>query len=599
MLALRKPATATAGASRDLRRSSGLAQALDIKLVGANAAAEIVGEEQTAARSNYFIGRDSKKWQTKVPSYSKVRYRNVYPGIDLLYYGSSQHRLEYDFVLAPGADAQAIAMRFRGARHLALNAQGDLVVGLADGGELIHRAPAIYQERRGQREPVGGRCVMRGRDTVGFELAAYDRSRPVYIDPGLVYSTYLGDTGSETGNGIAVDADGNAYIIGTTNSVHYPVTMGSAQDTNPDPGNAVAFITKLNTTGSGIVYSSYLGGTFGSLGNGIAIDSTGSVYVTGETTSNDFPTTTGAFLTAVGVFDVADAFVAKLSPDGSALDYSTYLGGNHTKTECSTCEDLGSAIAVDSTGHAYVSGNTDSSDFPTTVGAFNTTTTGGSLLFVTKLAADGSALDYSTFIGDSIFPSSIAVDSSGNAYAANTTSGNCPHTSGAFQTSSGGLFDACVTKVSTDGKALEYSTFLGGSQSEEPSGIAVEFVEPRVHHGLHAIEQFSHDDRRVPGRQRGRPVRLRDQAQRRRCERGLFDLSRRRRCRQRRGQRRGNRSRFKWRRIRDRQLLVFVSSHARRISNRQALSAPRAGWLRQQADARRLGPALLDVPGRH
>ena len=461
-----------------LRAGGAPASVLRMSLVGSDAAAPIVGEDGVASTSNYLIGNDPGRWRRHVPAYARVRYRHVYPGIDLVYYGPRRDRLEYDFVLAPAADPAAIALRFDGASSLTLNDAGDLIVGLGDGGTLVHRAPTIYQEHDGKREAVDGRCVLRDAHTIGFELAAYDRSRPVFIDPGLVYSTFLGSTAAESGNGIAVDSSKNAYVVGTTLSMNYPTTVGSAQATNPDPGNAVAFVTKLTDDGTGLVYSTYLGGTFGSRGVAITVDDSGSAYVTGETTSNDFPTTTGAFRTSVGTFDVDDAFVVKLSPDGSTLVYSTYLGGNHQAHSCTTCQDIGTGIAVDTAGAAYVTGSTDSTDFPTTAGGFETALTDFPSVFVAKLMDDGSGLVYSTFVGDIVpgYPSSIAVDRSQhpNAFVARSVSADCPHTMGAFQTSSGGLFDGCVTRLSEDGSGLVYSTFLGGSQSELVHGIALD-----------------------------------------------------------------------------------------------------------------------------
>jgi len=294
---------------------------LAMTLSGANAAPRIVGEDPQVSTSNYFVGNDPAKWRTSVPNYGRTRYQDVYPGIDLVYYGTRRRGLEYDFVLAAGADPDAIAICFDGARRLRLDGNGDLVVTLAAGGTLVHHAPVAYQERDGRREPVEARTVLTGSDRIGFELAAYDRARPVYIDPGLVYATYLGGTADDYGTAIAVDGAGNAYVTGITDSADFPTTAGAVVPTPPGGGNM--FVAKVAADGSGLVYSTYLGGdkldNFED-GRGIAVDGNGSAYLTGEVgQGGDFPTTAGAFQRTFGG-GYSDAYVAKLSPDGSALE---------------------------------------------------------------------------------------------------------------------------------------------------------------------------------------------------------------------------------------------------------------------------------------
>ncbi len=451
-------------------------QVVRITAIGANPAARGEGLELQPAISNYFIGGDPRGWRVNVPTYARVRYASVYPGIDLIYHATPARELEYDFALAPGADPGSIALRIEGASALDLGPSGDLVIRLADGSELVHRAPFVYQLRDGVREPISGRCVLLGKDTIGFRVAAYDRARPLYVDPTLAYSTFLGGSGQESGNGIAVDANGNAYVVGSTSSSNFPTTAGVVQPSSPDAGNLVAFVTKLNPSGTGLVYSTYLGGTFGSFGSAIALDSSGNAYVTGNTISNDFPTTAGAYRTSVGTLSVDDAFVSKLNATGTGLAYSTYLGGIHGTSGRSGQEDYAYAIAVDANGNAYVSGSTDSTDFPTTAGAFQTSSADASKAFVTKLQTDGSSLVYSTFLGDSLAgeTTGIAVDSAGSAYTTTTTTGDCPATAGAFRTTRPGNFDLCVSKLNPAGSALVYSTFLGGAQSEISGGIAID-----------------------------------------------------------------------------------------------------------------------------
>src|SRR3989442_1243037 len=344
---------------------------LRMKFVGANPAPAVAGVGELPGKSNYFVGNDPKKWRANVPTYAKVRYQDLYPGIDLVYYGN-QRQLEHDFVVSPGADPKAITLAFEGMDGVAIDALGDLVL-RADGGEVHLRKPVVYQEQNGQRAVIPTRYVLKAERQVVFEVAAYDINKPLVIDPTLVYSTFLGGSGGDQGNGIAVDAVGNAYVTGSTGSSNFPTTAGAFQTTLGPGGDA--FVTKLNPTGSALVYSTYLGGTGFDEGFGIALDAAGNTYVTGETFSLDFPIL-GAFQsTSGGDFD---SFVTKLNPTGSALVYSTYLGGASL--------DDGLGIALDAAGNAYVTGLTSSSNFPTTLGAFQPNVLGGGGdTFVTKL----------------------------------------------------------------------------------------------------------------------------------------------------------------------------------------------------------------------
>jgi len=458
--------------------------ALRMSLVGAASKPLVSGLEAQPGKVNYFIGKDPAQWRTNVPTYAKVHYREVYPGIDLVYYGNPR-QLEYDFVLAPGADPKKIVLGFKGADKLEIDAQGGLVLHAA-GGDIRQHKPVIYQTIDGVRREIAGGYVRKGADRVGFEVAAYDTSQPLIIDPVLLYSTYLGGSGSggDTGNGIAVDADGNAYVTGYTTSLDFPTTLNAFQSVFA-PASPNAFVTKLNPTGTGLVYSTYLGGSDSDAARGIAVDANGSAYVTGSTRSNDFPTTAGAFQpTFTAPAGVGTAFVTKLDPSGSTLVYSTYLGGS------GVYGDFSSGIAVDSAGNAYVIGTTSSNDFPTAA-AFQPTLAGGSRFgaqnaFVTKLNSSGSALVYSTYLGgtSSRAPDSgygIAVDVDGNAYVTGyTTSNNFPTTPGAFQPAISGPYfsggipqDAFVTKFNPAGSVV-YSTYLGGSYDDSGVGIAVD-----------------------------------------------------------------------------------------------------------------------------
>jgi hypothetical protein len=443
------------------------ASVLRIKLVAANPATKTVGLDELAGKSNYFIGNDPQKWRTNVANYARVQYREIYPGVDLVYYGN-QGQLEHDFVVAPGANPKIIRMRFEGDRGHKLAANGDLVLSIK-GGEVRLQKPRIYQEIGGVQREVAGRYVPKGKRQVGFAVAAYDTTRPLVIDPVLFYSTYLGGSDYDQSNGIAVDASGDAYVTGYTSSSNFPTTTGAFQ--TAFGGASDAFVTELNPTGSALVYSTYLGGSGYDQGNGIAVDASGNAYVTGSTSSTNFPSSSGASQTASG--GGTDAFVTKLDPTGSALGYSTYLGG--------VDEDQGTGIAVDALDNAYVTGFTFSSTFPTTPGAFDTIFGGTPFLedaFVTKLNPLGSGLVYSTYLGGSDVDQGrgIAVEASGNAYVTGYTySSNFPTTTGAFQTTfGGGSFDAFVTKLNPAGSApLLYSTYLGGFNYDVGLGIAV------------------------------------------------------------------------------------------------------------------------------
>jgi hypothetical protein len=300
------------------------AGALRMKLLGASPA-DLSGVDEMAAKTNYFTGNDPKKWHANVPTYAKVKYRSVYPGIDLIYYGN-QRQLEYDFVVAPGADPRRIWLDLRGARSLARDGAGDLVLAMGDGDMRWHK-PVAYQEKNGVRQEVAAGYVVSGGNRVGFELGAYDRTQPLFIDP-LIYSTYLGGSGYDEGLGITVDSARNAYIVGVTQSTDFP-TVNPVQPTFG--GDSDVFVAKFNSTGSAITFSTYLGGSSYDTGAGIAVDRAGNVYVTGYTTSNDFPTVNALQpVRARGGNQGYDAFVAKLDPTGSALIYSTYLGETGT-----------------------------------------------------------------------------------------------------------------------------------------------------------------------------------------------------------------------------------------------------------------------------
>ena len=413
---------------------------LRMKLVGANSAAKVEGIEELPGKSNYFIGNDPKKWCTNVPTYRKVTYKGVYPRVDLVYYGN-QRQVEYDFVVAPGADPNQIRMALAGAGFvpaagrpqgvpLHVDPNGDIVAHVGDGEIRFHK-PLVYQPGSGKRQltthnapgagdqgqlttdSFQGHFILEASNEVHFHVSNYDRTRPLVIDPTLSYSTYLGGGSNDYASSIAIDSAGNAYVAGYTSSTDFPTV--NALQPHYAGGSFVgldAFVAKLNAAGSALVYSTYLGGSADDYGYGIAVDSSGNAHVTGFTGSTDFPTVNPLQATNHGG---GDAFVAKLNAAGSALVYSTYLGGSSY--------DDAQGIAVDSSGNAYVTGITQSTDFPT-VNPLQASYGGGSAdAFVAKLNAAGSALVYSTYLGgsDLDYGYGIAVDSSGNTYVTGRT----------------------------------------------------------------------------------------------------------------------------------------------------------------------------------
>jgi hypothetical protein len=433
-----------------------------MKLLGANPASDVSGVDEMPGKSNYFIGNDAKKWHTNVPMYAKVKYKSVYSGIDLVYYGN-QRQLEYDFVVAPGADPRRIQLGVRGARKISRIEDGDLVLAM-DAGEIRWHKPVAYQEKGGARQEIAVRYAINGKNRVGFQVADYDLRRPLFIDP-LIYSTYLGGSGGDQCTGIAVDNLGNAYVTGNTASTDFPTKNPLQPSYN---GGADAFVAKLNPSGSALVYSTYLGGSGGDGGYGIAVDSSGNAYITGQTSSTNFPTMSPLQPSIGGGY--YDAFVAKLNATGSALVYSTYLGGSGA--------DWGYSVAVDSSGNAYVTGYTGSANFPTMNPLQPASGSNGvnGDAFLAKFDSTGSALVYSTYLGGSGFDEGLAVaaDNFGNAYVTGLSDSTDFPTMNPLQPTCGGNGCAFVAKLNPTGSALLYSTYLGGSGGDAGQGIAVD-----------------------------------------------------------------------------------------------------------------------------
>ncbi len=446
--------------------SGGTPKALKLKLIGASSQTRLEGLNPLPGKSNYFIGNDPRDWRTDIPNFSRLRYREAYPGIDLVYYGT-QKQLEYDFVLAPHADPKQIKLVFEGARETKIDDQGDLRLSLGE-DQLLMRKPVIYQEEHGERREIAGSFAINGRGELGFEIGGYDPSRKLIIDPVMDFSTFYGGSGTDIGYGIAVDQPGNIYITGQTWSPNFPTKrpyssmLGGAND---------AFVMKLNPTGTEVIFATYLGGRNpGDRGWGITVDNSGNVYFAGETGSINFPVVNAAQPSFRGT---SDAFVAKLNNNGNTLLYSTYLGGFFY--------DTAYAIAIDRLNNVYVTGHTEAANFPIK-NALQPRLQGARDAFVTKFNANGGIV-FSTYLGgdptltggrDDEAGYGIAVDSQFNIYVAGFTgSPNFP-TVNAYQANLGGVIDGFITKINAEGSELIYSTFLGGSGSEKVRGIALD-----------------------------------------------------------------------------------------------------------------------------
>jgi len=463
VLVLTPPATSSdvPGARRPqpLPASDATPIVVRMRLVGARSDATIIGLDQLPGRNHHLIG-DRGRWRRDVPTFARVRYADVYPGVSLVFYGS-ERELEYDVVVAPGADPAAVALAFDGADALRIDEGGDLILATA-AGELRLRRPVIYQESAGTRRPVDGGYVLDdGR--VRFRVAAWDRERPLIIDPVLGYSTPLGGVSNDQGFGIALDTDGNAYVTGSTISSNFPVSATPVQPLRA--GVTDVFVTKLDPSGSTIVYSTFLGGSGDEAGNAIAVDAAGNAYVTGTTSSNNFP--------VVGAFQATtrggnEAFVAKLDPSGSTLVYSTYIGSN--------TDDVANGIAIDALGNAYITGSTQSSTFPNNnaVVCLGVKSTGVDA-FVLRLNASGATVDYCRFIGGTgtDIGQGIAADAAGNVWVVGSTNSASIGVVNALQPTLGGNLDGFVARLNPLG-AIVYLTYLGGSFDDEAFAVAVD-----------------------------------------------------------------------------------------------------------------------------
>jgi hypothetical protein len=460
------------------KSTSAQSVAFEMAILGANPQSRPVGRSQLPGKVNYFIGSKPESWRTDIPTYARVEYAAVYPDIDLVYYGS-EGRLEHDFVVHPGARPDTIRLKYSGVGRVRLASNGDLLLDVR-GHEIRQQAAVIYQRNKdGVRDDVRGRYVLYANNEVSFRVALYDQQRPLIIDPALVYSTFLGGSGQDAANAMAIDSDGNAYIAGSTTSADFPTTPGAFQENDPTPTQHYShpFVAKLNATGTALVYSTYLGGIADESATSIAVDTTGNAFVAGYTGANNFPTTPNSLqphfagCRFIQVSTHCKGFLTKLNPTGSALLYSTYLGG--------TDQDEITALAIDSGGVVYLTGTTYSNDFPTTPGALKTTFDHNgappdyaSNAFVTKIdpsRAGIAGLIYSTYLGGTnAAGKAIAVDPTGAAYVTGTALvKDFPVTPGAFR-SPGAIW---IAKLNLAGSALIYGATLGTGNARNGTGI--------------------------------------------------------------------------------------------------------------------------------
>ncbi|MBM3764173.1 MAG: hypothetical protein FJW32_02170 [Acidobacteria bacterium] len=466
--------------------------ALYAELIGANRNATPNLGRAPETMANFFIGADSSKWLTDVPVYSRVHYSGVYPGIDVEYHGENGV-LEHDFIVAPNADPAAIRMSFKGADGVRLDREGNLEISIGR-KKVSWRKPVLYQDTDQGRRQVEGAYRLDSSGQASFSVGAYDKSKTLVIDPVVQYLSYIGRANLDGVSRIAADANGNVYLTGFTFDSNFPATPGAYQANAAGASTGNVIVAKMNAAGTAATYITQFGGASMDLGFAVAVDASGNVYLAGGTASNNFPTTTGAVKTAFTSqsTSAAHCYVTKLNASGNALVYSTYLGGRGT--------DRCYAVAADSAGNAYVTGRTNSTDFPVSEGAPQASYRGGvvqktealipigndpSDAFVAKLNPSGSAVVYATYVGGSSNDTgtAIAVDAQGNAYVAGVTNSvNFPVTQGAPQSAYGGaqgqpdlnIGDGFVLKLNPSGTSLAYSTYLGGQRNEFIFAIAVD-----------------------------------------------------------------------------------------------------------------------------
>ena len=440
-------------------------QVINMVLESANIEAKSLPSGKHEGYFNYFIGNDTSKWESFVSLYSEVFLQDIYPGIDIHYYFENG-LIRYDYIAKPGADIAQINFKINGSGNYGINENGELTL-KTNLGKITHGKLFAYQNDGNKKTKIGCSFIKTRNGLISVFAENYNPALALVIDP-LIYSTFIGGSESDAGYAIANDGSGNAIVAGTTSSVNYPATTGAydiSQNTNYD-----GFVTKLNSSGSSLIYSTFIGGNSEDRFNSMVVDGYGNTFMTGYTSSTNYPTSTGAFETSYnGGLD--DAFVTSLNATGSDLLYSTFIGGDNS--------DEGNSIAIDANGNTFITGYTQSTNYPTTSGAYDVSHSKGMDVFVTKLNSLGSSQIYSTFIGDSNDErgTSISIDSSGNAFITGYTgSKNYPTTPGAYDTIYKGKGDAFVTKLNYSGTALIYSTFIGGTDIDYSFAIAIDGI---------------------------------------------------------------------------------------------------------------------------
>ena len=499
-------------ALRDRQGRDAKTAVLRLRMVGANLDPVIAGEEPLQGKTNYFVGNDRSQWRTGVPTYRRVRYDDVWPGVDLVWHGT-QNALEYDFIVAPRVDPSRIRLQVNGAKRLRLDRSGNLIAETS-AGDVVQHAPVLYQDGPAGRTPVAGKYVLRGRREVGFEIGLYDATRTLVIDPVLEYSTFLGGPGNEEAFGIAVDGEGNAYVTGPTESIDFPrAVLLTGGETS-----ALLFVAKLNAEGTDLVYSTLIGANsdgifpededpfFNLLSTGIAVTADGKACITGrvDNVDNDsnYPLTKNAFQGSgfcLGAFcglrqsRAFDAFVTVLSADGEKLVYSTLYGGSRFGDAGLESIDRGDAIAVDAAGHVYIAGTTNANDLPMKHAFQNGRASSGTgtdafiAVFDPSQERGNDTLLYASFLGgsDDDRGLGIAVDPDRNAYVVGKTRSTdlktkapagqtLPPLQANFQ---GGTFDGFVSKIDTESDgdpSLTYLTYFGGDVNDRVEAVAVD-----------------------------------------------------------------------------------------------------------------------------
>lgn len=469
-------------------RSRGSSQPLSLHFEGV--AGPLEGLDPTGGLSHYLVG-SSDEWRTGVTHFRRLRSTNVWPHIDVVYRTTDTALLEYDFIVHPGGDPQAIAMTWSGAESWSLTKSGDLALSAGSRELHVHR-PLVYQRINGRRMVIPAAFRMRG-NRASFTLGAWDRRHRLVIDPVVSYATYLGGGSTESVAGAVVDTAGRTVVCGTTQSADFPATAGALKSVYAEDGTDAAlgdvFVAEFNSSGS-LLFATYLGGSRYDECRAVTLDPSGNIYVTGQTHSGNFVTTTGAYQRTFG--GGIDAFVVKLNSTGNVISYSTMMGGGEN--------DYGDSVAVDATGSAYVVVNTLGGGFPTTPGSFNPSSATGA--YLVKLNPSGSALTYSTFLGRGGYLFGLAqleigggrrvvVDAAGNAFVAGSTVfSSFPTTAGAAYSTFRGGVDGYIMKLSASGSSLLYSSFVGGTGDENVHGLAIDSEGNAIVCGMTTSKDF-------------------------------------------------------------------------------------------------------------